>query len=150
MLLWASAGALSAGDRVPIGVSSDEFDTDHRIVLAATASGDEGLVELRPRGGIYVAAGRAVAGGVPLPSEGWLVEILTQSVSREIPITELHDWLRHAVESLRLRAAVIQSTPDQIVGMCRELQDDYGLDGWRDAAAPDGGEVGRDPLAFSS
>ncbi len=130
VLRGLNAGALRAGDRLPSARDLEaEFDTDHRIVLAAyRALVEEGLVELRPRGGIYVAAGRGVDGGVPLPSEGWLVEVLTQSVAREIPITELHDWLRHAVESLRLRAAVIQPTPDQIAGICRELHDDYGLE----------------------
>jgi DNA-binding transcriptional regulator YhcF (GntR family) len=124
------AGALRAGDRLPSARELEaEFDTDHRIVLAAYRElVDEGLVELRPRGGIYVAANRAVASGAPLPPESWLVDVLTQGIAREIPLTELHEWLRHSVESLRLRAAVIQSTPDQIAGLCRELQDDYGLE----------------------
>jgi hypothetical protein len=36
--------------------------------------------------------------------------------------------MRRAVETLRLRAVVVQGTADQIAGLCRELQDDYGLD----------------------
>lgn len=123
------AGALRPGDRLPSARELEiEFDADHRVVLAAYRKlVDEGLVELRPRGGIYVAPSRASSGTVPLPSEAWLVEILSQAVSREIPVTELHEWLRRAVETLRLRAAVIHATPDQILGICRELEDDYGL-----------------------
>jgi GntR family transcriptional regulator len=123
------AGALRAGDRLPSARElKAEFGADQRIVLAAYRElVDEGLVELRPRGGIYVAAARGGAGALPLPSETWLVDILAQAVAREIPLTEIHEWLRRAVETLRLRAAVIQATPDQIAGMCRELEDDYGL-----------------------
>ena len=123
------AGTLRPGDRLPSARELEaEFDADHRIVLAAyRVLVDEELVELRPRGGIYVADTGAGAGSVPLPSEAWLVEVLTQAVAREVPVTELHEWLRRSVETLRLRAAVIQATPDQIAGLCRELEDDYGL-----------------------
>jgi hypothetical protein len=53
--------------------------------------------------------------------------VLTQGITREVPVSELHEWLRRSVETLRLRAAVIAGTTDQLVGICRELEDDYGL-----------------------
>src|SRR3712207_6555480 len=129
VLRGLQAGALRAGARLPSARELEaEFDADHRIVLAAYRElVDEGLVELRPRGGIYVSPARGGSGTVPLPSEAWLVEVLAQGVAREIPLTEIHEWLRRSVETLRLRAAVIQATPDQITGICRELEDDYGL-----------------------
>jgi DNA-binding FadR family transcriptional regulator len=129
LLRGLHAGALRGGDRLPSARDLEaEFDADHRVILAAYRElVAEGLVELRPRGGIYVSAASADDGMVPLPSETWLVDILTQAVAREIPVSELHDWLRQSVETLRLRAAVIQSTPDQIAGLCRELEDDFGL-----------------------
>ena len=129
VLRGLQAGTLRAGDRLPSARElGAEFGVDHRIVLAAYRElVDEGLVELRPRGGIYVAPARGGPGAVPLPSEAWLVGVLAQGVSREIPLTEIHEWFRRSVETLRLRAAVIQATPDQIAGFCRELEDDYGL-----------------------
>lgn len=122
------ARALASGDRLPSARElATEFDTDHRIVLAAYRElATEGLVELRQRGGIYVA--RRDDALIPTPGVDWMVETLLQGLGREVPIVELHDWFRRAVGTLRLRAAVVQGSRDQITGMCRELFDDYGLE----------------------
>jgi hypothetical protein len=85
-------------------------------------------VELRPRGGIYVAKGGAADGGIPILPERWLAELLTEGLSREIPGPELHEWLRRSMETLRLRAAAITTTVDQGYGLCRELVDDFGME----------------------
>lgn len=123
------AGSVSAGDRLPSTRElAREFDEDHRVILAAyRALADEGLVELRPRGGAY-ATSNGSDGMLPLPAEPWLVGMLSGAVARGIPLMELHDWLRRAVSTLRLRAAVIASTPDQLDGIARELHDDYGIE----------------------
>lgn len=122
-------GALRPGDRLPsareLGV---EFVTDHRVVLDAyRILSEEGLVEMRPRGGIYVQDAGA-RGQVPLPSDAWLTEVFAQGLTRELPLTELHEWLHRAVNTLRLRAVVVQEWGDQLEGLCRELTDDYGLE----------------------
>jgi hypothetical protein len=85
-------------------------------------------VELRQRGGIYVAARPASAGGVPPLPATWFAEVLAQGLTREIPATELGEWLRRCTDTLRLRAAVLASTSDQGAGLCRELADDFGLE----------------------
>jgi hypothetical protein len=106
-----------------------EFDVDYRFVIAAyKALAAEGLVELRPRGGIYVAPAGAPQGGVPPLPERWLAEVLVEGLAREIPGPELHEWLRRTVETLRLRAVAITTTIDQAYGLCRELRDDFGLE----------------------
>ena len=132
VLRGLQAGTLVRGDRLPSARELvDEFDADMRLILAAYRElVAEGLVELRPRGGIYVSASPRPEGGllVPVPSEEWIADLLAQGVSREVPVVELSDWIRHWVETLRLHAAAIQTTPDQIAGICRELRDDYGLD----------------------
>ena len=123
------AAALRAGDRLPSARELErEFGVDHRVILDAYRElAGEGLIELRQRGGIYVAdTGRPDA--VPTPSESWMVELLAQGVAREVPVVEFHEWFRRATETLRLRAAVVQATRDQVLGLCRELRDDYGLD----------------------
>ena len=124
------AGTLRRGDRLPSARELvHEFDADMRVILAAYRElVAEGLVELRPRGGIYVAAPADGEPLIPVPSEGWLTDVLAQGVSREIPVVELAEWIHHSVETLRLRAVAIQSTPDQIAGLCRELRDDYGFE----------------------
>jgi hypothetical protein len=84
-------------------------------------------VELRPRGGIYVATAPR-HGDLLLPPESWLTAVLAEGLAREIPVTHLHELLRRSVETMRLRATVIHSTTDQLAGICSELRDDYGLE----------------------
>ena len=124
------ASALVSGDRLPSAREvAQEIEVDHRLVLAAyRALADEKLVELRQRGGIYVAPRSSHAAGVPRLPAGWFADVLTQGLSREIPPGDLHEWLRRCTEMLRLRVAVITSTSDQGAGLCRELADDYGFD----------------------
>ncbi len=125
------AGALARGDRLPSARElATDFRIDHRVVLAAYRElAAEGLVELRARGGIYLSAAVPTGDTVPLPAASWIVDIFEQGVGREIPIAELAEWLRRSVETLRLRAVAVEATRDQMAGLCRELRDDYGLDG---------------------
>jgi DNA-binding transcriptional regulator YhcF (GntR family) len=131
VLRGLQAGTLAPGDRLPSSRElSAEFDVDHRVVIAAyRALASEGLVDMRPRGGVYVTGGPSISrrGLPPLP-ESWLVNFLTEGLGREIPGPELHEWLRRSVETLRLRAVAIASTLDQTSGLCRELRDDFGMD----------------------
>lgn len=130
LLRGLHGGSLLQGDRLPSARElAAEFDTDHRIILDVYRQlAEEGLVEMRRRGGIYVAASPGLTEGVPPISTPWVTDLLTQGVVREIPVAELHEWLRRAVETLRLRAVVVGGTHDQIAGLVRELRDDFGLD----------------------
>jgi GntR family transcriptional regulator len=123
-------GLLRPGDRLPSAPDvAGEFAVDPRLVTAGYRQLElEGLVERRPRGGVYVAAGPATSQGLsPLP-EAWITDVLLDGLQRELPAPTLHDWLRQCVETLRLRAVVLSGTPDQLFGLCRELRDDFGLE----------------------
>jgi len=130
ILRGLQAGTLAHGDRLPSARDLvDEFEVDHRVILAAYRElVTEELVELRQRGGIYVAARHRVDGGVPLLPQGWIVDVLGQALAREIPVPELCEWLRRSTETLRLRGAVVTSTSDQAYGITRELRDDFGFE----------------------
>jgi DNA-binding transcriptional regulator YhcF (GntR family) len=130
VLRAVQAGALQAGDRLLSARElAPEFEVDYRVVVAAYRTlADEGLVELRPRGGVYVAARAPSERGIPSLSQGWLVDVLTRGLVREVPGPELHEWLRRCTETLRLRALVVTTTDDQRFGLCRELHDDFGLE----------------------
>jgi DNA-binding transcriptional regulator YhcF (GntR family) len=130
VLRGLQAGTLAEGDRLPTSRElAAEFDVDYRVILSAYKTlEEEGLIDLRPRGGVYVAEGGVARGGIPPLPEGWLAEVLTQGINREIPGPELHEWLRLSVETLRLRAVTITTTLDQGYGLCRELRDDFGLE----------------------
>lgn len=129
LLRALQSGAVTRGDRLPSARDLvREFEVDHRLILAAyRLLAQEGLVELRQRGGIYVAAPTGGNALPPLP-EGWVADMLTQGLAREIAGPELHEWLRRCTETLRLRAAAIATTSDQAYGLCRELRDDFGLE----------------------
>ena len=124
------AATLRSGDRLPSARdAAQEFDVDYRLVLGAYRTlAEEGLVEMRSRGGVYVAVRGSGEGGTPPLPETWLAEVLTQGLAREIAGPELHEWLRRATETLRLRAVVITSTADQVYALCRELRDDFGFE----------------------
>ena len=122
------AGTLRAGERLPSARELEkDFDTDHRLILDAYRRlAREGLVEVRERGGIYVATAH-VPGALPPPAEDWLVEVLAEGVARDLPVASVIEWFRRATETLRLRAVIVQATRDQVVGMCRALEEDFGF-----------------------
>jgi DNA-binding transcriptional regulator YhcF (GntR family) len=129
ILRGLQAGTLRIGDRVPSGRELErELDVDHRLVLAAYRDlAGEGLVELRARGGIYVARELAPEGRA-VPSESWLVELLAEAVAREVPAPSMHEWLRRATSTVRLRVAVVHEGSDGARGLAAELAEFFGLE----------------------
>jgi DNA-binding transcriptional regulator YhcF (GntR family) len=123
------AGVLEPGERLPSARELvSEFHVDHRFIVAAYRQlEDEGLVTIRERGGVYIAANAANRAGLPALPVKWFVDMLCEAFAHEIAAPELHEWLRRSIETLRLRAAVISTTPDQVAGLTRELRDDFGL-----------------------
>ena len=130
VLRGMQAGTLSVGAKLPSARTlAAEFDVDFRMILSAYRTlAKEGLVEMRARGGIYVSAQAANSRGMPTLPEGWISDVLTQALQREIPAPEFHEWLRRCTETLRLRATVVASTDDQCDGLRRELTEDFGLE----------------------
>jgi DNA-binding transcriptional regulator YhcF (GntR family) len=123
------ADVLKRGDRLPSSRDlAGQLSADPRDVLAAYRRlAGEGLVELRERSGIYVAAKPGTDGGLPPTAQGWLATMLATGIGREIPVPHLHEWMRRATASKQLRAVTIAATIDQSEGICRDLRGDYGL-----------------------
>jgi GntR family transcriptional regulator len=130
MLAGLRSGVLARGDRLPSTRDlARQLSADPRAILAAYRMLErEGLVEMRPRSGIYVADRPGTSSAAPGLAESWLVELFAQGIGRDIPATDLAEWLRRSIETLRLRAVVIAATIDQREGLCRELRADYGLE----------------------
>lgn len=128
--LGLNAGSLATGDRLPSTRElASDFDVDHRVVVAAYHElVSEGLVEMRPRGGIYVANVPVGALREPMPPEHWLHGIFMQGRARDLSMRGVIDALRRSTETMRLRAVVIHGGADQRAGMCTELEDDYGFE----------------------
>ena len=128
--LGIHAGSLTPGDRLPSTRElASDFAVDHRVVVAAYHQlVDEGLVEMRPRGGIYVANISPGAVREPMPPERWLREVFVQGRARDMSMRGVIHALRRATETVRLRAVVLHAIADQRTGLCRELEEDYGLE----------------------
>lgn len=104
------------------------MSADPRVVRSAYRQlALEGLVEMRPRSGVYVArrATDGIAGRKP-PIE-WLAKILADGISRGFSTRDLCNLLGDAAMSRTVTVAVVATTRDQTAGMCRELRTDYGL-----------------------
>ena len=129
LLRGLQAGALEAGSRLPSARELvGEFGGDHRVILAAYQQlADEGLVEVRERGGVYVSANSAAAVSLSALPAAWFVDALTEGLAHAVRGPELHEWLRRATDTLRLRAFVISTTEDQVAGLVRELIEDFGM-----------------------
>lgn len=88
----------------------------------------EGLVELRDRSGVYVANSPSGDAGVDALPEQLLIDLFARGLSHGVPILDLHHCIRRSVRTARVRTLVVAPTQDQIVGLCRELEDDYGVE----------------------
>jgi DNA-binding transcriptional regulator YhcF (GntR family) len=140
-------GLLRPGMRLPsVRTLAAEFEADLRVVLAGYRQLEsDGLVELRPRSGVFVAD-TAVSASETLPQTAeWVVEVLVQALRRGVPAVEFPERVRGCLETVRLRATCIECNDDQIAGLCRELEQDYGfttssvdLDTLRSAPVPSG------------
>ena len=125
-----SAGLMRRGDRLASAREvALEFDADPRLVLAAyRILAREGLVSIRRRSGIYVAAAPEVAGGPAVVAQGWLVDTLLAGLEQGIASPKLGEWLRRCVATRRVRVAVVAGSDDQLETFCGELREDYGFD----------------------
>src|SRR5688572_15204265 len=125
-------GTLAHDQRLPSSREvAEEFGVAPRMAMAAyRALEREGLVEVRPRSGIYVAPTRTPGGGRSTFAQaaGWVVELLLQGISRGIAPAQLPDRLRSCLETRRLRAVSVAGNQDQIYSLNTELRDDYCLD----------------------
>lgn len=130
LLRGIQAGTLQPGDRLPGSREvASEFDADYRAAIVAYKNLQaEGLVELRPRGGVYIAERKHAPNGIPPISESWVADIFAAALNRGISVGEFVELLPRCVETLRLRSVVIAETDDQVQGLCRELRDDFGFE----------------------
>lgn len=122
-------GLLQPGTRLPsVRILGAEFAADPRVVLAAYGQLEQdGLVELRPRSGVFVARSATSAGEALPQTAEWVVGVLVEALGRGVPAIEFPERVRGCLETVRLRAACIECNHDQMTGLCRELAGDYGL-----------------------
>lgn len=123
-------GTVTPGSRVPSTREvALEFGVSPRTVMAAYRLLEaEGLLELRERSGIYVAAGTGGSHATMLSQlSTWVVDVLLDARSREIPPVDFPERVRRCLDTLRLRAVCVAGNADQLDQVCRELLEDYGI-----------------------
>lgn len=123
-------GELKHGQRLPSARDlAREMAADPRVILAAyRVLAQEGLVELRPRSGIFLIASESSENGLQRRTHDWVVELLLGAVERGIPAPEFPERLRRSLETLHLRVACIECNVDQIDELSHELYTTYGFD----------------------
>lgn len=122
-------GSLRAGDRLPpTRELASDLAADPRVVSASyRILSEEGLVEVRPRAGVFVASLPANATLLGTPPVAWLADVVAQGLARGVAVPQLADWMRRATLARPTTAAVIAGTLDQAFGLARELRDDFGI-----------------------
>ena len=129
LLAGLHLGVIRPGIRVAsVRRLAAEFGADPRVILAAYRQLElDGLVEIRPRSGIFVAD-TPVSTGEMLPQMAeWVVGVLVQALGRGVPAIDFPERVRGCLETVRLRAACIECNDDQLAGLCLEMERDYGL-----------------------
>jgi DNA-binding transcriptional regulator YhcF (GntR family) len=140
-------GTLSGGERLPsTRTIAAELDVDPRVVLSAYRElAAEGLVELRERSGVYLAENSTASGNAPGMAERWIVDIFAQGITREVSPATLLEWMQRSLTTRVLRAGVVAASADQLLGICRELEADYGFE--TDSLVPGpGGAIPESPF----
>ncbi|MBA3658697.1 MAG: winged helix-turn-helix transcriptional regulator [Gemmatimonadales bacterium] len=133
-------GVLRAGDRLPsIRELARDLDADPRAVLTAYHELErQGLVNVRPRSGFYLAGGGRTPGQGSRREADWVVELLVQSLASGVSAPVLRQRLPACLGAVRLRAACVECNADQIASLAGELQGDYGIE----AAGIEVGDLG--------
>jgi hypothetical protein len=105
------------------------------------ALAEEGLVEVRPRSGVYMAGNDSPSPTVSGETARWVAhEVALGSWRRRLPFDELPGFLRRCLDSSRLLCVCIDEIEDDRIAICREIRRDFGLT-VRDVEPLGGGRV---------
>ena len=122
--LWKPGGKLPSTREM-----ASSMGVDPRVVADAYRElSADGLINLRSRSGAYISEAARSNGSGVAPSEAWIADILADAIARELPISDMAEWVRRATETLRLNAFVVAPTRDQVQGLRRELRTYYGFE----------------------
>jgi GntR family transcriptional regulator len=121
-------GRLKRGDLLPsIRSVANETGADHRAVASAYRVLEaEGLVEIRPGSGVYLASDLS-AGIIQSETDRWLSGVLLEGWSRRIARADLAALMDRCAGS-RVRCACIESNEDHMAAIAAELEEDFSLE----------------------
>lgn len=118
-------GRLKPGVPLPsIRSVAKTLGVDHRLVAAAYRSLEtEGLVEVRPAAGVFLADGEKTPGG---KMEGWLGDVLLEGWNRGVSRGGLARLVAR-IAGCAVRCACVESNEDHMVAVAAELENDFSL-----------------------
>jgi DNA-binding transcriptional regulator YhcF (GntR family) len=125
-------GRLHPGERLGSArETARELDTDYRVVVAAARALErDGLLEVRPRAGIFVSetprcppAARSLAG-----FGSRLVNLLVDDLALGAPVQSFPERVRRCLQTVHLRAACLECNEDQREALAGELRERYGVE----------------------
>jgi DNA-binding transcriptional regulator YhcF (GntR family) len=122
------AGRLRPGDRLPsIRQLARDEGADHRAVADAYRKLErEGIVEVRPGSGVYVA-GTGPEDGILGETTSWLAGVLVEGWRRRLPRQAVGELVARCAAE-RLRCACIESNRDHLAALRGELEEDFSLE----------------------
>lgn len=138
-------GKLRRGDPLPsIRAAAGEMGADHRVVASAyRALAAEGLVEIRPGSGVYLASEPAGAARGET-TEGWLGRMLLEGWSRGVSRAGVGEMVQRAAGAA-VRCALVESNDDHMEALGAELEDDFSLRVRRVPVSPGAGDAAAIP-----
>jgi hypothetical protein len=138
-------GLVKSGDRLPsLRAAAAEFGVDQRSILSAyRALASEGLVDMRPRSGIYVATFPRQRLDRPLASQ-WILEMFIEGFNRGVAPVDLGTRLTDSLNPGRRSAVCVECNADGALAITLQLEDDFGVpSSWVDVATLTASETRR-------
>jgi DNA-binding transcriptional regulator YhcF (GntR family) len=124
-------GLLHPGERLASArETAKALGADYRMVVAAARALErDGLLEVRPRAGIFIV-GRPASPADDALLAGFgsrLVNLLVDDVSLGVPAQSFPERARRCLQAVHLRAACLECNEDQREALAGELRERYGV-----------------------
>lgn len=138
-------GHLRPGARLPsVRQLGQELGADHRAVASVYRTlSREGLVEMRGRAGVFLAAQERLGGDLAGETVDWLAGVLGEARRRRINLLRFPEVVRACLGRVPLSCACIESNADATTSIRLELQEEFGV---RTVAVPADRLTGGAPL----
>lgn len=122
-------GILRHRGRLPsVRQLASELGANPRVILAAYRNLErEGLVELKPRSGIFVAPADTTAADPTPRRADWMVDVLIKGLEHGMLPRGLPQGVAQCLDAIDLHAVVLECNGDQLYSVPEELQRDFGI-----------------------
>jgi GntR family transcriptional regulator len=123
-------GMVRPGERLASArEAARQLGTDYRVVVAAARElAHDGLLEIRPRSGIFVGRDACQPDAAALAGLGnRVVNLMLEEIAVGLPAPGLLDRVSRCLSTVQLRAVCLECNHDQLDSICQELTTTYGL-----------------------